>query len=151
MTQMPEPDSAYYRERAKDLADLAEKADAPDVKHALLDAEKAFLVRAKELHAAEASSSDGELARLAQARSEPANDKLRDAGRLRLSWSDLDHSQRRTMLSLDDRYGSIPGTLSERQASDAVVLARFGLIDIAERRLTEAGRRLMDNEVVDAD
>ncbi|KAB0680171.1 hypothetical protein [Aureimonas leprariae] len=64
-----------------------------------------------------------------------------------VTWADLSQSQRRTLIALDHRYGSTPDELSARQAEDARVLERFGLVDIAERCLTDFGRSVVDDGV----
>lgn len=54
---MHEPRSAFYQERAEDLALLACEAVPADVKHALLEAEKAFRRKAEQLAETEEASS----------------------------------------------------------------------------------------------
>lgn len=49
---MDEPSSAFYRERAEDLATIAAEAALSNVKEALLDAKEAFLAKADALDAA---------------------------------------------------------------------------------------------------
>lgn len=46
---MHEPRSAFYQERAEDLALLASETVSGDVRHALLEAEKAFRLKAEQL------------------------------------------------------------------------------------------------------
>lgn len=62
---------------------------------------------------------------------------------------DLTRSQRRTLIALDDRFGSSPEHLNRRQSEDVVALWPFGLIDETRKGLTDRGRRLRDHGVVE--